>query len=235
MKNVVSIAMTLVVLLVMGVPSSYAVEIQSVDTVGAQCIKDGAVSVRQGNDETYEIEINSTRRVDPSPRQSLSGESTYELSSLKILAYSLEEKDMIIGKIETIKSGKTLTDDDWFLGSSCYIYISVTYSTRTGANGLKSRVDSVKTQCRVLNGTYVSSATLYMGATGTSEEIGSCTYSDELNITSTPTYSTSRMSQWPYIYNASAQILGASFEVTAKRPSGSSETHSVTAHVFYNM
>lgn len=92
MKKAVSIAMTLVVLLVMGIPSSYAVEIQSIDSIGTQCAKDGALSVRQTNDGTYEIEVNSSRQVELNSRQSLSGECTYEISSLKILAYSLEEK-----------------------------------------------------------------------------------------------------------------------------------------------
>lgn len=200
--------------------------------VDTSFVDSSQLSVTPCNDGFTEITLTGIEELAiPSTRSSI--DPSYKATSLTFLAETEEEKSNILSRIGEIKSsGGTVYDDDWFFGSSCYIYISVTYTTRSASNGTEARVNSVTTQHSVKSGTSVSNAVLHLACIGTSSDSGVTNLEEDVTVTTTP-YTNTLMNSWPYIHTG-GPCLGANYTVTATRSSGSSSTHTVSATVFAN-
>lgn len=189
------------------------------------------VNVKSCGNDVTEISLSHTAEVLNSTYTS-SNEKRYETEKVTFLATS-EDKDDILNRIAEARSGGGARyDEDWFFGDSCYIYISISYSTRDVANGTEARIKSVTVRDSVNSGTYISDATLHLSCVGSSSDAGSVYLEKDIQVTSSP-YTNTLMNSWPYI-NTNSPCLGANYTVTAKRSSGSSSTHTVSAHVFVN-
>lgn len=195
-------------------------------------IEDATVSVALLDDDRYEISLSSVEQL-VVPTYSIVGEQEYRNSTLTILAESAQERDAILSRIEQVQlGGGTIYDEKDFFGNSCYIYISVTFTTRSSSLGQEARMTSVTTKYSVNSGTTVSSATLSLACIGTSATSGGVYYEHEIPVTSS-SYTTTYPASWPYIYDGSP-LLGAYFDVTAKRPSGETKTDTVSVTIYRN-
>lgn len=189
---------------------------------------DATIQVKSYSNDFSEIILTSTTKIQSNTLK-LSNESTYSTTSLSFLSESNEEKNTILSRINEARGGGTIYGDDWFFGSSCYIYVSITYTTRTVSNGTEARINSVTTKYSTRNGTYVSSSVLRLVSMGSSSDSSSTPMDLEINVTTTP-YTTTITSTWPWV-NTEGPLLGAFYTVTATRPSGSSSSHTVSATV----
>ena len=126
--------------------------------------------------------------------------------------------------------GGTIYDDDWFLGGSCYIYISLVYVLRDAEFWSEARVNSVTTKRSVNSGTTVVDSNIHFACIGYSEEEGGVYLEDDIE-NPPANYTTTLMSNWPYV-SIGGPCLGANYRVTAERPSGESQEHIVSQYVF---
>jgi hypothetical protein len=196
----------------------------------AAFVEDAVLSVMPINEGCFEISLSKTEPIGTATIMA-SDEATYRHSVLMFVAESASEKEEILSRINLARrGGGTIYEDDTFFGNSCYIYISVTYTTRPSSIGTEARMSSVSTQYSVNSGTYVSAANLHLECLGTSSTAGAVFYEHDIAVTSS-SYTTTYPSAWPYIYTGSPH-LGAHFEVTATRASGESQTRTVGASVF---
>lgn len=203
-----------------------------VPPITASFVEEATVSVVQLNEGCFEISLSKTEplAVDTCV---VDNEQVSRHSVLTLLAESVKEKEDVLSRIDLARrGGGTIYDDDTFFGSTCYIYVSVTFTTRSSPIGQEARMNSVSTRYRVNSGTYVSSANLHLACVGTSSSSGAVYNEHDIAVTAS-SYTTTYPDSWPYIYNGSA-CLGASFTVTAKRPSGESSTNTVSANVYLN-
>ena len=162
-------------------------------------------------------------------------EQYYESENLKIVSLTSEQAKQVTKAINTTKASGTLEDDSWFLGYSCYIYIYTVYSIKTVSSFNYYRINSVKVSYQTNSGTTLSSKELHMGCIGTTEANTSFMNGPSgvtVNVPSNP-YTSYQMSYYPYIREGSP-VLGASFSVTAVRPSGSSSTNTVSTVILNN-
>ena len=195
-------------------------------------IRTATVSVSTYGDGLTEISLTSTEVI-PTVTCSTSNETSYKSSSLTFLADTPEERNDILTRInQARRGGGTAYDEDWFLGSSCYIYVSIAYTTRKVGAITEARINTVTTRDSVNSGTYISSAQLVLSCIGESSDQGSVALQERIQVTTSP-YRTTRMSTWPYI-NVNTPSLSAVYEVTAMRASGASSTHMVAATVINN-
>ena len=161
-------------------------------------------------------------------------ESSYTVENLTFIANDSAERDEILSKIAQARAGGgQIYDEDTFFGSSCYIYISISYVSRTGTSGAEAKMTSVTVKYSTNSGTTISSKKLNLLCHGASASSGSIYKDRTLTSISSSPYTTSLPNSWPYVLTGSA-VLGASFDVTATRPSGESKSSIVTAYVFLN-
>lgn len=211
--------------------SAAAVEANSAEIDGS-FIATASVDVATSDNGLIEISLTNVKEMQ-SMVLSSTGEFSCKFSALTFLAETPEEKDAILSRINQVRSsGGTVYDDDWFFSKSCYIYISITYTTRNVSNGTEARINSVTTRYSVNSGTSISNAVLHLACVGFSSDAGSTNLERDIAVTTSP-YTNTLMNSWPYI-NTSGPCLGANYTVTAKRPSGSSASHTVSATVFVN-
>lgn len=194
--------------------------------------QDATVSVSRLNQDRFKISLLSVEPVVTS-MNSVLGNQEYRSSNLTIIAESSDEKDAILSNINQVqRGGGTIYDEKDFFGNSCYIYVSVTYTTRSSSIGQEARMTSVTTKYSVRDGTTVSNATLSLACIGSSEDSGGVYYDHDIQVTSS-SYTTTYPASWPYIYDGSP-LLGAFFDVTARRPSGETQTDTVSVTVYRN-
>lgn len=204
----------------------------SVPAVDTAFVSNASVTINSFADGFSEINLTQVQDISNTVR-SLGNSNTYQTTSLTFIAEDQEEKDEILSRINQVRSGGgTIYDEDWFFGSSCYAYISITYTTRDVSNGTEARINSVTTKHSTNSGTTIAGATLYMACMGYSSDSGSTSLDEEIAVTTSP-YTSTVMNSWPWV-NTGGPHLGANYTVTAKRPSGSTSSHTVSANVFAN-
>ena len=211
--------------------NTYAASLPATN-IGAAFVSNSAVTVGTFSDGFAEINLTQIQEITNSSR-SLEGSHTYQATSLTFIAESQTEKDAILSRIEQTRAGGgTIYDEDWFFSNSCYAYISITYTTRNVSNGTEARISSVTTRHSTNSGTTVAKANLHLACIGSSSDTGGTYLEEDINVTTSP-YTNTLMNTWPWI-NTGGPCLGANYTVTARRPSGSTSTHTVSASVFVN-
>lgn len=123
------------------------------------------------------------------------------------------------------KASGTLTDSEWFYGSSLCIGSTIYYTTRY-TNGIKyGKINSVYVTCSTNSGTFINSIELLIGEIGIVEGGGTCHNTKTFNISnnSTINYPTN----WHYLlWDANAgSSTGASVYVTVHRGTSSPRTY----------
>lgn len=182
--------------------------------------------------DTVVVSINSVPTQVAHPF-SMNSMTTSTATTVSFFPENLTEQQEILQRVEQLRrGGGYIYDDDWFLGDSCYMFISINFSTVKKDIRSASRIDSITTEYSVNSGTYITSAHIHASCIGTTLTESGFAEDRDIPVTTTP-FTTSSVSNWPYIYN-SGPSLGASFVVTAQRPSGTSETHTISANVFVN-
>lgn len=212
----------------------YPVHAAAIDTasIDGSFINGAVIDVSTFDDGIIEVSLSEVEEIQSAVRNS-SSEDSFRTTSLTFLANTQEERDNILSRINEVKrSGGTVYDDDWFFSNSCYIYISVAYTTRNVSNGTEARINSVTTRHSANSGTSVSNAILHLACIGSSSDVGGVYLEDDIRVTTSP-YTNTSMNTWPYIHTG-GPCLGANYTVTATRSSGSSSTHTVYANVFVN-
>lgn len=195
-------------------------------------IEDATVAVSPLSNDRFEISLSSVESIAVFTNKD-ANDSAYRQSSLTFIAESTNEKEEILSRINQVqRGGGTNYDDKDFFGNSCYIYVSVTFTTRSSSLGPEARMTSVSTKYQVRDGTSIKNATLRLSCMGTSSDAGSVYKQHEIPVR-TASYTTTYPASWPYIYDGSA-LLGAAFEVTAKRPSGESRMDTVSVTIYKN-
>lgn len=238
MKKLASIVCTLAIMLTVCATMPASAVANSEDTASSYdslLLENAPIEVTKANDGTYEITLSQVTPLNDVSVQSdaLAPEQKFVASEAKFIAYTEEEANQIVEQLNVARaSSYPVNDDLWFLGSSCYISISLQYTKTTGSKGTLCRIESVTVTSKSNSGTTITSRVLHMGCSGTTASNGGFYDSKNINVT-TSTYTTTYPKSWPYIYN-SGPMLGASFEVTASRSSGSSATKTVSAPVFIN-
>ena len=157
---------------------------------------------------------------------------TFTTTSVSFFPEDKAEQVEILERMNQARAGGTVYNDDWFFGESCYVYISVTYSSKTIGVKTYCRMDSVTARYSVNSGTTVKSEKIRMVCFSSSPAGESITEDKELNMTSTP-FTTTYPQRWSYAYNGGL-AMGSNITVTAQRPSGSTSTHTISANVFNN-
>lgn len=195
------------------------------------------IQILQRDHGIYEISLSQVKALSNSDvitrTMSSSEEENFVVSEVKFIAFSEEEAEAIIEELNNLRAaGGTIDDDRGLLGNSCHIYISLSYSTSYGSAGKLYRVNKVTASYKTNSGTTVPWKSLNLSCISVQENGKAVTYVKNYESIPNPCTKT-EMSSLPYVYNAGPS-LGATFEVTAKRPSGESVTSYVSAMVFQN-
>lgn len=205
--------------------------------INASFINTASIDVTTCDNNLFKISLTGTEKIPNNPNlNTLSNNdvnASYKTTSLTFLADTSKEKDRILSQINQVKSsGGTQFDDEWFLGSSCYIYVSAVYTKKDGARGDLAKINSVTTKHSVNSGTRISKATLRVKCQGVTSDDKGYINEKTINVTTTP-YTNTSMNSWPYLY-MTGPYLGASYEVIAARQSGNPVTEVVNATIFLN-
>lgn len=127
--------------------------------------------------------------------------------------------------------GGSLNKYDWFLGSSLYLELTVDYSQKKIGSNTFYRMEKITSKYSVNSGTIVTAAALNFGVQGVGED-GNPVYKQEnydITYSGNP-YSTTAPSFWAYARQG--DMMGAGFQVYAKRPGGNANSYSVAVSVF---
>lgn len=119
-------------------PTSASAVTQPLADVDSAFVSTASVNVNTFADGFAEINLTDVQEVQNTTRSS-SNINTYQTTSLTFLANSQNEKNAILSRISQVRAGGgTIYDEDWYFGSSCYAYISITYTTRDVSNGTEA-------------------------------------------------------------------------------------------------
>lgn len=213
-------------------PTNVSAASQAETCIDSDFLATASVNLTTDEDGFTEITLTNQEELQSAVFSTINSRS-YRTTTLAFFAETLDERAAILSRINQTKAGGgTIYDEDWFFGSSCYAYISITYTTRDVYNGTEARINSVTTRHSTNSGTSVSNAVLHLACIGSSSDEGS-TYLERDVIVTTSPYTNTLMNTWPWI-NTGSPCLGANYTVTARRPSGSTSTHTVSANAFVN-
>jgi len=188
--------------------------------------------ISQSEDGLYSITLSKVSEL------ANRGNETELLSSeLKILDLDKDEMTKISKGINDYKNSYTSRDTTynvpgdptWFLGYSCYIYMNVNVTRKTISPRTYYKINRVDVEYGVNSGTTISSKVLYMGALGSGENNEAVNFHTNVNVPYSP-YSDYSLGSLPFI-DSEGTDLGASFVVTAVRPSGESKTVNTQIHI----
>lgn len=197
-------------------------------------IKDATISVSSKTNDESEILLSKKTKL---------GDNLYSLDSA-LLVVDSDEATKVIADINGIKAEvnqssantRTLVTkpivSDWFLGSTLYMEMQITYDYYTSGLRTFYKMTSVSAKATVQNGTTISKKALVLQGYGTDTDLTSATYNRTVDFTSyNGKYTTTVPNSWDYI--TPGMLLGANFQCNAARPSGSSTTYAINDHVFY--
>lgn len=159
--------------------------------------------------------------VQPVSSSTRSTENDYAKTSVVILPSSEQEANDIIANIEDLQRATgSLTNDDWFYGSSVYLSSTINYSTTTVSDGLDyGRITRITIRATTNSGSSISSMSLLVGQNGWASG-GYRNQRTTYNATNTRSFTPP--SSWSSILWDGSGDVGANLTCTAVRQGGQS-------------
>jgi hypothetical protein len=157
--------------------------------------------------------------VQPSSSFLRSGSNDFIKTSLAILPSNEQEANDIIANIESLSASGSLTEDDWFYGSSVYLTSTISYSTTTVSGLDYGKITKVTISATTNSGSSISSMSLLMGQNGWATG-GYKQQRQTFNATTTRSFTPP--SSWAAVLWDGSGDVGASLTCTAVRQGGQS-------------
>lgn len=178
-----------------------------------------------------EIQFELTR-TEPVSKLQRTSEIQYKQDKATIIAFDKDDAEEIREGLARAQTDKTTSD--WKLGNSLYMEVALKYSsTPASGGGEYYRINSFTVKASVNSGTTLTGRSVSYSCVGVNENGGNEYTVQSLNITNYANpYTSAVMNSLPAVAYAYGGALGVTFYCTAARPSGASNTYSLTNNVY---